>query len=255
MTTIAIIQARTGSQRFPNKVLQRIGEWFVIEHVIARAQLAVPHVVVAMPAAEACTQLPRAVENMGAIAFVDRENAESDVLARFAFCADWYDADVIVRITADCPFVQPDHITKVVDALVNPKPLCSTGALLSATWLEAAQHPAYASNVHPVRTFPDGLDVEAFTMDALEEWDRTISDPQHREHVTSYVRAFTSWSPGLMLHPSLGNHRWTLDTREDLAWFRRIAAEIDVTPPHPAMDELLALIERKPELARYNEDA
>lgn len=235
MTTVAIIQARMGSHRLPGKVLAQIGYLTAIEHVVRRVLLSkVDQVIVAAPVQDETAELVKVAAGAGARVFL-AGGAATDVLGRYARCIanleELQFTDVIVRITADCPFIQPDLIDAVV-ANVTPY--------------------GFASNIDPARTFPDGLDVEAFTVGALLEWNALCQDPAQREHVTAWWRTDPTQSCGTVsCDEDLSRHRWTLDTPDDLRWFQRIAEEIDITPPHPTMDELLELIGRKPELAHY----
>jgi len=130
--------------------------------------------------------------------------SEDDLLDRYLDAARAHAAERIVRITSDCPVIDPDLIDDVVRAL--------------------GPDVDYASNSLPPRTTPRGLDAEAFTLAALERADREDHDPASREHATPY----------LYRHPQLfrlarvdveqdwSEHRWTLDTPEDYELLRRI---------------------------------
>lgn len=219
-----------GGTRLPGKVLLTIGGIPVIQHVVERVLRAVPHVVVAIPdtpgQGELRANLPSRVNNYA--------GSESDVLARYWGAALQANADIIVRVTADCPFVDPYLITRVAA-------------------LAVARH-------HYVRTdprLPRGLDVEAFTIGELAEAmvSATGSD---REHVCPWMARripIPQYVDGGYPLPNDGEPRlrWTLDTTQDYDWFRRVAAEMDVTPPHPTPHELFDLLARKPELI-YTED-
>lgn len=213
MSALAIIQARLGSSRLPRKVLARFAGRTVIDHVWSRVRVACVHTVVAVPAAD--RDLITECHEIGAHTFVYDGDPE-DVLGRFRACAAAAGApDILVRITADCPFVQPQHIAACV--------------------LLARAHEFAA--VGPRSGWPDGLDVEAFSADVLATF-------SHREHVTAGVL------PRVTIHSEtdLTRHRWTLDTSQDLRWFRHIAEHVNCEPPfHPTVDELLKGISRDPQ--------
>ena len=110
MRIVAIIQARLGSTRLPNKVLERFGGYTAIEHVYLRTRTACFHTVVAVPVAD--LKLLRSCVSMGIPTFA-WDGPENDVLGRYRAAAAAHRADLVVRITSDCPFVQPAHIQAV----------------------------------------------------------------------------------------------------------------------------------------------
>lgn len=161
MKTVCIVQARLGSKRLPGKVLLPLNGTTVLGEVLTRCkQIAgVDQVVLATPdealAVEAIDyQVPSYLGD------------EHDVLGRYYNASVMFGAHIIVRITADCPLLSPELCSEVVSALKR----------------EGAD---YASNVHP-RTFPQGFDCEAFTMETLEKAHRNAG-PHQREHVTTWM--------------------------------------------------------------------
>ena len=168
--TLAIIQARLNSSRFPNKILEEINGERMLDWVIARTLMSdVDEVVVASP--DDLTLLVPV--------FV---GSEDDVLDRYYQCAKEYGADIIVRITADCPLLDPD----IIDFALK--------------YFNDNRYPYV--NIAPI----NGLDVEVFSMDLLEEaWEDT-TERKDREHVTPYMKRKTKLS---------------VDTRWDLANVRR----------------------------------
>jgi len=158
-----------------------------------------------------------------------------DVLDRLyrAVGNDVVDEDVIVRLTGDCPFIDPDVITSVVRAIVDD-PTCS-----------------YASNISPP-TFPNGLDVEVMRLWALREaWERA-TEPHQREHVTPYLRENPGRYKALNVRCTLGNlsnHRWTLDEPEDYEFLRAVAERL---APGFRMSDVIAVLAREPDLAALN---
>jgi spore coat polysaccharide biosynthesis protein SpsF (cytidylyltransferase family) len=211
MTTVAIIQARMGSTRFPGKVLADLQGRAMLAHIIDRVSRAatVDRVVVATtfePIDDAVASLAAASG-----ASVTRGPID-DVLSRFVLAAREHGADVVVRITADCPLVDPEVVDEVVRA-------------------RAAEDVEYAGNVDPA-TYPDGYDVEVMTVACLERLDREALLAYEREHVTArvrerrdqYTRANVSWDR------DVSSLRLTVDVPEDL---QRVAAVLAALPPIP----------------------
>lgn len=130
--------------------------------------------------------------------------SETDVLDRYHDALRQWEADVIVRITSDCPLIDPDLVDEVVDALTDGVD--------------------YASNTLEPRTYPRGLDVEAMTAATLERAWAEDGDPAWREHVTPYIyRHPERFSLRRVANPNdLSDHRWTVDTAEDLELVQRI---------------------------------
>ena len=209
MRRIAIIQARMGSTRLPGKVLMDIGGKTMLERVISRTQRAalVDKVVVATTTKKEDDRIVALCKRLH-IDFC--RGSENDVLDRYMSAASAYGADIIVRITSDCPFIADTVIDEVIAELIERK-------------------ADYASNTLR-RTFPKGLDVEAFTYNAfLTAWAYADTSYQH-EHVTPYFyehrESFELASVELPL--GLGgysHHRWTVDTKEDLEFVRKVYKE------------------------------
>ena len=225
MTTVAIVQARMGSTRLPGKVLERLGERPVLAWVIegAAAISGVDCAVVATSDKAQDDPIAAWCDHAGVRC---HRGPEDDVLARYAMAAESEGADVVVRITADCPFIDPE--------------VC--GMVLARLSLSGAD---YASNVEP-RSWPDGLDCEAFTAEALRTSAEHACKPAEREHVTPYLRnnrhRFSHASVPCPI-PGLGRHRWTLDTPEDLTRLRELAASFP-SDHRPSWIELLNLAEK-----------
>lgn len=201
---VAIIQARLGSTRLPEKVLCKIIDRPMIEHVVQRTQRSqnVDEVVVATtdkPSDQRLVDLCK--ENQWNV-FTGSEN---DVLERYWKCASEHAADYVVRITSDCPLISPEIIDKVVAA-------------------QLASDADYTCNFHPQRTFPRGLDVECFPTDALERVHNAATEPNLREHVTLmiYGRPDLFRIKGIQCPLDLSQWRWTVDTGEDLELIRMI---------------------------------
>jgi len=230
--TVAIIQARTGSTRLPGKVLLPLLSAPLLSRVVARVGRAasIDETVVAT------TTLPDddAIVDLGAReGWPVERGSETDLLDRYLVAARAHDAEVVVRITSDCPLIDPDVIDEVVGAL------------------EAAGAD-YASNTLEPRTFPRGLDVEAMTMSALEVADRDDRDPASREHATPYLYRHPERFrlAGVRLPVDLSEHRWTVDTPEDYELVRRIYDALG--RDDFAWRDALAVVEANPDWSDLN---
>lgn len=160
--------------------------------------------------------------------------SEADVLDRYAGAARASGAGVIVRLTADCPLLDPQVIAQTVR-------------------LRAAADAVYASNVDP-RTWPQGLDCEVVTVEALLTAATEATQPGDREHVTPFVRNNRTRFPAANLMaslPGLASERWTLDTPADFAFLSVVAERLPRDRP-PSYLEVLAVLDREPKLREIN---
>lgn len=237
-TTIAIIQARMNSTRLPGKVLAELGGRSMLGQVVFRVRLAetVDRVVVATGAGQADDPIERECRRLDVACF---RGSQQDVLDRYHQAAAMHGADVIVRITADCPLADPAVIDHVVRAML-------------------ARRPDYASNTL-TRTWPRGLDTEVFTAAALERAWREASEPYERTHVTPYFYQHPDRFHLLAVTngEDHSRHRWTVDTPEDLAFARAIYARLDAamdSPRSTSWHDVLGLVTEEPALAEMNRD-
>ena len=195
MKIVAVVQARMGSTRLPNKVMKPIGGIPMIELLLARLAMAkrVDQIVLATSTDERNLLLVEHVQNLG---YVCVRGSENDVLQRYLDAATEVDADVLVRITGDCPLVDPVLIDQAIDEFLS-------------------QSVEYHSNTSPA-TFPDGLDIEVFTIDALKRAALESQDSFDHEHVTPYLRKPGLFKSSAMLNgEDLSGLRWTVDEPAD----------------------------------------
>ncbi len=232
-TTAVIVQARMGSSRLPRKVMMTLAGKTVLAHVLGRCQAIDGVDVVCCATTEAAEDDPVAAEAGRLGAFVFR-GSQRDVLDRYHRAAAALGADIIVRITSDCPLVDP----AVAAAVLR---------------LRAEDGADYAANTMPP-TWPHGLDCEAFTRDALAGAARWSRDADAREHVTPWLRTHPDISRANLAGPggAVAEHRWTLDYPEDLRFLRALFAHLPPAPALPGMEEILAVLEDYPELAAIN---
>jgi len=200
--TVAIVQARMGSNRFPNKVMQPICGTPMIGLLLERLSRArhVDQIVLATSSDPRNEPLAQYVRRLG---FEVYRGSEDDVLDRYYQAAKMTRADVVVRITGDCPLIDPELVDAVIDKFME-------------------EEVDYASNTMPP-TYPDGLDVEVFTFKALETAWNQAKDPLHREHVTSYIRESKQFiRTNLANETDNSGERWTVDEPEDLEVIRNV---------------------------------
>jgi glutamate-1-semialdehyde 2,1-aminomutase/spore coat polysaccharide biosynthesis protein SpsF len=228
MRTVAIVQARMASTRLPGKVLADLAGRPMLARVVERVRWAasVERVVVATSTSPADDAVARFCAHSGVACF---RGAEHDVLDRFCQAARAHEADTVVRITADCPLLDPEVIDRVVGALRR-------------------DDADYASNVNPP-TYPDGLDVEAFTFAALARAWEQARTPAEREHVTPYLRHSGRFrTSNVSHHTDLSRHRWTVDEPADLEFVRAVYERFNGSAAF-GLEDVLAYLASEPGLA------
>ena len=230
--TVAVIQARMGSTRLPGKVLEDLDGRPVIAWVTTAAA--------AIPGVESVTVATSEETADDPLAAWCRENGMTcvrgpldDVLARYDHAARETGADVLLRLTADCPFLDPDV----------------AGQVLTLLQLQEAD---YATNTQPP-TWPDGLDCEAFTASALSRAVSEATRPSEREHVTPYF--YNNRQTFRMANlrcpiPDLEGHRWTVDDPDDLARARRMAPALEPGAPFTRTLRAAQAVQALPQAAR-----
>lgn len=238
MKTVAIIQARMGSTRLPGKVMKNLGGKTVLNQVIARVKACprVDEVVVATTVLPEDAIIVEESQRCGVMTF---RGSEEDVLSRYYLAAREAGAEIIVRVTADCPFFDPQVLEKMLRQFQTAR---AEGRALD-----------YLSNTLE-RTFPRGLDAEIFTMAALERAHREAGEPYEREHVTPYIyRHPESFALQSFRNPVyLSDHRWTLDTEEDWRLIEAVYAALDKQGTTFTTQAVLDLLGSRPELVALN---
>jgi spore coat polysaccharide biosynthesis protein SpsF len=203
---VAIIQARMGSTRLPGKVLMDLAGEPMLARVVRRVQRArTLHAVMVATTVEPADD--PVVDLCAAHGWPCARGSQDDVLERYHLAAQAAAADIVVRITADCPLIEPTVIDRVVEEFLAGQP----GIDYACNWL-------------PARTFPRGLDTEVFSFVALDRARREDHNPAWREHVTPFIyRQPTRFHiHGVTNAVDLSDLRWTVDTQEDLTFARRI---------------------------------
>jgi glutamate-1-semialdehyde 2,1-aminomutase/spore coat polysaccharide biosynthesis protein SpsF len=226
---VAVIQARMGSSRLPGKTIADVAGRPLLLHVVERVRSArgVDKVVVATTDQSSDHAIADLCQREGIQCF---RGSEDDVLDRFYRTAEANRADILVRITADCPLIDPAVIDQVIARFQEGD--CD-----------------YVSNTLRY-TYPDGLDTEVFSFAALERAWREAKKPSEREHVTPYLRTekFRMANVESESPVPLGKHRWTVDYPADLEFVRRIYEEFSGNK-HFGFQDIFRLLRERPELA------
>ena len=233
MTTAAIVQARMTSTRLPGKVLMELGGRTCLDHVLTRCRAirGVDVVCCAVPDAPESDPVAMAAEKLGVLVF---RGSETDVLDRYWQAASGIGADTVMRITSDCPLVDPAVAAEVL-------------ALLDK---EGAD---YACNNMPP-SWPHGLDVEAMRFSWLDRAAKEATKKSEREHVTPYIRNHPDAKKANLPGPGgpIVDHRWTLDTEADLRFFRALFDRLPAGEPAYDWRIALGIVEADPALATIN---
>lgn len=210
MNRVAIIQARMGSTRLPNKVLMKIMDKPMLWYIVDRLKRAknVDDVVIAT----SNQSKDDAIESFCKIYNINYfRGSESDVLDRFYNTAKEFDADIIYRITGDCPLVDPSLIDALYEYYINND-------------IDFSGLATGAGAINEVNQFPDGLDIECFNFKILEKAYKNAIKPSDREHVTPYIwRNNTIHRIGsLNSNKDYSYMRWTVDNQEDFEIIEQI---------------------------------
>lgn len=253
MNVVAIIQARMASSRLPGKVLLDIAGEPMLVQVVERTRRAktINQVVVATTgelADDAIAML------CGERNYAYTRGNLHDVLDRYYQTSLVFQADIVVRITADCPIIDPDVVDETVAALFG----FQMPVELPQLSLESQIKYDFAANRLPPpfhRTFPIGLDTEVCTFAALQQAWREADQPYQREHVMPYLYEVDGRFRVFQLNhePDYGNLRWTVDTAQDLAVIRRVFEYFDRRNDFSWKD-VLALYQTQPEIFSINAD-
>ncbi len=239
MKVVAIVQARMGSTRFPGKVLGSICGKTMIYHVVERIKRAqkIDEIVVATTCSDRDDILVREVERIENV-YVFR-GSEEDVLDRYYRAAQKTGAEVIVRITSDCPLIDPGVVNTMIGIYVNE--------VTEETPVD------YLSNTL-VRTFPRGLDAEVFSFHALERAFHDAKEVYQREHVTPYIYQRTDIFKleCFKNEEDLSFHRWTVDVEEDLRLIREIYKELYQDGHCFLFHDVIELLKKRPQLLEIN---
>ena len=226
-----IIQARMGSSRLPGKVLMESNHGKpLLYYVINQLQHCekVKNLVIATTTNQEDDEIEKFANNNLVNIF---RGSEKDVLDRYFQCAKKYSFSTIVRITADCPLIDPQIVDRVIEKFFSG-------------------NYDYAANTL-IRTFPKGTDVEVFSFSVLERTWKNAHLPSEREHVTPYIRNQGIFKIiNVQNDKNISSLRLTVDRIEDFELIKQILKNISINPIH--LGDILELFSRKPELIEIN---
>ncbi|NMB33101.1 MAG: NTP transferase domain-containing protein [Clostridium sp.] len=233
----AIVQTRMGSTRLPGKVMLDLCGKPVTRHVIERLKNSsfLDEIIIATTTLKRDGVIAEQAEKGGVKWFC---GSEDDVLSRYYYAARENALDIVVRITSDCPLIDPGILDDVIDVFVNNNYILVTNA----------------GNDLAQRTFPRGLDVEVFSFNALEDAFNNGQKSYHREHVTPYL--YETYPKNIYYFKNdidYSNYRWTLDTEEDYELISMVYERLyNKYGDGFGMAEILELMKSEPKLGRIN---
>ena len=228
---IIILQARVDSSRFPRKVLAKIEGKPMLFRIIERLkQIKNCEIVVATTTRKIDDTIIKIATSVGVEYFRGKTN---DVLDRFFQTALKFKADAIMRITADCPLIDPKESKKVLYKFLKG-------------------NFDYVSNGN--ETYPDGLDTECFSFYALKEAWKKAKLKSEREHVTPYIRKNQKFFKigTVRTEQNMEKYRWTVDYKDDLIFVRKIYARLYKKNRMFLMRDILELLRKEPSLMKIN---
>lgn len=235
MKVVAIIQARMGSTRLPGKVLQKVLGKPLLEYQIERVKSAknIDEIVIATTKCPSDQEIVDFCESASISYF---RGSENDVLSRYYEASKMYNADIIVRISSDCPLIDPRIIDLVVEEYLQ-----NTNVDYVSNSLE--------------RTFPIGMDTEVFSFSLLEEINNLANSATHREHVTSYIYDASNHYRIKQVKQVSDNSyiRLTVDTPEDLKLVTQILNILYKENQFFSLEEILRVLKDNPELVLINQ--
>lgn len=234
MTNNAIIQARCGSTRFPNKIFAEIDGKPLLWHVVNRLKYTtmIDDIIVATT---------RNTEDDKITDWCRHEHikyfrgSENDVLNRYYNASLAFPSDVIVRITADDPFKEPNIIDKVIKKLIDDR------------------YDLVTNNYPP--SFPEGLDCEAFTFNVLKKMETSVQNAFEREHVTQFIYHNPDMFKigNILSEKPLAHYRWTIDNKEDYDMVNAIYRKRQGKNKNILlMNEILDILKQNPKIAEIN---
>lgn len=238
MNILVVIQARRGSSRLPDKIMMPLAGKSLLIRMAGRVQASHlgKNIVVATTTDPSDDPVEKLCETENIPCF---RGHPTDLLDRHYKAAIQFNADVVVKIPSDCPLIDPAIIDKVLQA-----------------YIDNSANVDFVSNLHPA-TYPDGNDVEVMPISVLKEAWENAQRPLEREHTTPYIwenpekycLLNVKWESGRDYSMS---HRWTIDYKEDYEFIQRVYDELYHSNPLFGLNDILKLLEQKPEIAAIN---
>ncbi|MCG5102597.1 cytidylyltransferase domain-containing protein [Oceanobacillus alkalisoli] len=235
MKVIAIVQARMGSTRLPGKILKEVNNKPLLEYQIERMTRAetIDEIVIATTTKD--TEQP-IVDLCEKLKIKHYRGSEEDVLSRYYEAATKYDAEIVLRITSDCPIIDP----KVIDEVCN-------------YYINNYEEVDYVANTIE-RTYPRGMDVSVFSYNLLKEVHENAVEDADREHVTRYIynRPDRYKLESYKKEKDYSVHRWTVDTKEDLELVTKIIETLYPVNKYFTMEDCIRLLNDNPKWMNIN---
>jgi spore coat polysaccharide biosynthesis protein SpsF len=231
----AIIQARVGSTRLPGKVLKKVLGKTLLEYQIERVKRAkaIDEIIIATTTKESDDQIVQLCQQLSIPYY---RGSEEDVLSRYYEAATKFNVDVVVRLTSDCPIIDPNVIDKVVEH-----------------YLENKDRYDYVSNTL-TRTYPRGLDTEVMSYEVLKRVHEEAKELVYREHVTAYIYHHPDQFRlcNVSNEKDESKHRWTVDTEEDFLLIKNILETLYPINPLFTLEDVIQILRDKPEWVEIN---
>jgi len=235
MKKLIIVQARMTSTRLPGKVMEIVCDKPILEHLINRLKTirSADQIVIATTVNETDNQIVSLCKKLDTLYY---RGSEEDVLGRYYEAAVEYGGDVIIRITSDCPVIDPDVVSYLIDF-----------------YMRNLKKYDYVTNTLK-RTYPRGMDAEIVSFKALKEAHFNAYDPLDREHVTPFIRNRPTQYRlhNIKYSSDLSRYRLTVDTSEDMELIRRIFESLYVENPEFKMKDILTVLEVNSEWPSVN---
>jgi spore coat polysaccharide biosynthesis protein SpsF len=235
MKTVIISQARMTSTRLPGKILKEVLGKPLLEYQIERLKRVVnADLVVIATTTNASDDIVASFCNHQGISCF--RGSESDVLARYYLAAREHGAEIVVRVTSDCPLIDPNIVSAVI-----------------GRYTDGQQSFDYVSNTL-VRTYPRGMDTEVFSFKALAEAYKEARLPAHREHVTPFIHSQPDrYNLGSVENTKdYSKYRWTVDTPEDFELIKAIIETVYLRNPRFTMEDCLEAYSQHPHWLEIN---
>ncbi|MCG3085213.1 glycosyltransferase family protein [Anoxybacillus sp. LAT_31] len=235
MKVAAIIQARMGSTRLPGKVLKKVLGKTLLEYQMERVKKAktIDEMIIATTTKESDDPIVQLCQQLSIPYY---RGSEEDVLSRYYETATKFGVDVVVRLTSDCPIVDPNVIDKVVEH-----------------YLENKDQYDYVSNTL-ARTYPRGMDTEVMSYEVLKRAHKDAKELVYREHVTAYIYHHPDQFRlcNVSNEKDESKHRWTVDTEEDFLLIKNILEILYPINPLFTLKDVIQVLQDKPEWVEIN---
>lgn len=230
-----IIQARMGSTRLPGKVLMNISEKTVLHHVVDRVSQCrnIDDIIIATTTLDKDDLIVKEVEKIGCKYF---RGSENNVLDRYYEAATFNKSDIIIRITSDCPLIDPLIVDKIIEFYINNNYEMVTNACSDSS----------------KRTYPRGLDTEIFSYNVLKKAKENAKESYQLEHVTPYIYENTTNIFYYKNNIDYSKYRFTLDTEEDLKLIKEIYSNLYFGENNFYLGDVIEVMENNPDLFFIN---